>query len=107
MDQRSHARGFGAALALPLIRLFFGPLRHAAIAICVMAVTAFLTAWLNLHPTRMEGSMRFDTKQLLERLTLALGVAAVGIALLATVARSSGDPILVRHDPAVIAAAHN
>ena len=28
--------------------------------------------------------MRFDTKQLLERLTLALGVAAVGIALLAT-----------------------
>ena len=27
MDQRSHARGFGAALALPLIRLFFGPLR--------------------------------------------------------------------------------
>jgi len=49
--------------------------------------------------------MRFDTKQLLERLTLALGVAAVGIALLATVARSTGDPIL--HDPAVIAAARN
>ena len=72
-----------------------------------MAVTAFLTAWLNLHPTRMEGSMRFDTKQLLERLTLALGVAAVGIALLATVARSNGGPNLVRHDPAVIAAAHN
>jgi hypothetical protein len=55
----------------------------------------------------MEGSMRFETKQLLERLTLALGVAAVGIALLATVARSNGDPILVRHDQAVIAVAHN
>jgi hypothetical protein len=86
---------------------FFGPLRHAAIAISVMAVTAFLTAWLNLHLTRMEAFMRFDTKQLLERLTLALGVAAVGIALLATVARSNGDSILARHDPAVIAAAHN
>ena len=72
-----------------------------------MAVTAFLTAWFNLHPTRMEAFMRFDTKQLLERLTLALGVAAVGIALLATVARSNGAPILVRHDPAVIAAAHD
>jgi hypothetical protein len=70
-----------------------------------MAVTAFLSAWFNLHPIRMEGSMRFDTKQLIERLTLALGVAAVGIALLATVARSSGDPILARHDVAVIAAA--
>jgi hypothetical protein len=69
-----------------------------------MAVTAFLTVWFNLHPTRMEGSMRFDTKQLLERLTLALGVAAVGITLLATIARSNGDPILVRHDPAVIVA---
>jgi hypothetical protein len=52
----------------------------------------------------MEAFMRFDTKQLLERLTLALGVAAVGIALLATVARSN-DPILVGHEPAVIAAA--
>jgi hypothetical protein len=51
--------------------------------------------------------MRFDTKQLLERLTLALGVAAVGIALLATVARSNGGPNLVRPDPAVIAAAHD
>ena len=51
--------------------------------------------------------MRFDTKQLLERLTLALGVAAVGITLLATIALSNGAPILVRHDPAVIAAAHN
>ena len=50
--------------------------------------------------------MRFDTKQLLERLTLALGVAAVGITLIA-IARSNGAPILVRHDPAVIAAAHN
>ena len=48
--------------------------------------------------------MRFDTKQLIERLTLALGVAAVGITLLATIARSNGDPILVRHDPAVIVA---
>jgi hypothetical protein len=73
----------------------------------VMAVTAFLTAWFNLQTIRMEGSMRFDTKQLLERLTLALGVAAVGITLLATIARSNGDPILVRHDPAVIAVAHN
>jgi hypothetical protein len=72
-----------------------------------MAVTAFLSAWFNLHPTRMEGSMRFDTKQLLERLTLALGVAAVGITLLATIARSNGDPVLARHDPAVIAVAHN
>jgi hypothetical protein len=72
-----------------------------------MAVTAFLTAWFNLHPTRMEGSMRFDTKQLLERLMLALGVAAVGITLLATIARSNGDPIVVHHDPAVIAAAHD
>ena len=72
-----------------------------------MAVTAFLTAWLNLHLTRMEAFMRFDTKQLLERLTLALGVAAVGITVLATIARSNGDPILVRHDPAVIAAANN
>ena len=72
-----------------------------------MAVTAFLTARFNLHPTRMEAFMRFDTKQLLERLTLALGVAAVGIGLLATVARSTGDPILVRHDPAVIVAAHD
>ena len=51
--------------------------------------------------------MRFDTKQLLERLMLAFGVAAVGITLLATIARSNGDPILVRHDPAVIAAAHD
>jgi hypothetical protein len=84
---------------------FFGPPRRAAIARGVMAVTAFLAAWFNLHPTRMEGSMRFETKQLIERLTLALGVAAVGIALLATVARSSGDPILARHDVAVIAAA--
>jgi hypothetical protein len=72
-----------------------------------MAVTAFLSAWFNLHPTRMEASMRFDTKQLLERLTLALGVAAVGITLLATIARSNGDPILVRHDPAVIVAVHD
>jgi hypothetical protein len=72
-----------------------------------MAVTAFLTAWFNLHPIRMEGFMRFDTKQLLERLTLALGVAAVGIALLATVARSNGDPILASHDSTVIAAVHN
>jgi hypothetical protein len=70
----------------------------------VTAVTAFLAGEFNLHPTRMEAFMRFDTKQLLERLTLALGVAAVGIALLATVARSN-DPILVGHDPAVIAAA--
>jgi hypothetical protein len=77
------------------------------IAIGVMTVTAFLPAWFNLLPTRMEGSMRFETKQLLERLTLALGVAAVGIALLATVARSNGDPVLVRHDQAVIAAAHD
>ena len=101
------ARGFGAGPALLPIRHFFGPPRRAAIARGVMAVTAFLAAWFNLHPTRMEGSMRFETKQLIERLTLALGVAAVGIALLATVARSSGDPILARHDPAVIAAAHN
>jgi hypothetical protein len=55
----------------------------------------------------MEAFMRFDTKQLLERLTLALGVAAVGIGLLATVARSNGDPILVRPDRAVIVAAHD
>ena len=78
----------GANLVLPLpfpLSISFGPLRHAAFVISVMAVTAFLTAWFNLHPTRMEGSMRFDTKQLLERLTLALGVAAVGITLLATV----------------------
>ena len=34
-------------------------------------------------------------------------LAAVGIALLATVARSNGGPNLVRHDPAVIAAAHD
>ncbi len=72
-----------------------------------MAVTAFFTAWFNLHPTKMEGSMRFDTKPQLERLMLALGVAAVGITLLATIARSNGDPILVRHDPAVIAVAHD
>ena len=32
--------------------------------------------------------MRFDTKRRFERLMLALGVGAVGIALLATVARS-------------------
>jgi hypothetical protein len=98
-----------ASVPLPfhLHPAFFGPLRHAAIAISVMAVTAFLTAWLNLHLTRMEAFMRFDTKPLLERLTLALGVAAVGIALLATVARSNADSILARHDPAVIAAAHN
>jgi hypothetical protein len=96
---------FGAGPVPPPIRIFFSPARRAAIALGVMAVTAFLTAWFNLHPTRMEGSMRFDTKQLIERLTLALGVAAVGIALLATVARSSGDPILARHDVAVIAAA--
>jgi hypothetical protein len=50
-----------------------------------MAVTAFLTAWFNLYPTRMEGFMRFDIRQQIERLTLALGVAAVGITLLATV----------------------
>jgi hypothetical protein len=72
-----------------------------------MAVTAFPSGWFNLPPTRMEGSMRFDTKQLLERLTLALGVAAVGITLLATIARSNGDPVLVRHDPAVIAVAQD
>jgi hypothetical protein len=33
----------------------------------------------------MEAFMRFDIKQQIERLTLALGVAAVGITLLATV----------------------
>jgi hypothetical protein len=42
----------------------------------------------------MEASMRFSTRQRIERLTLALGVAAVGIALLATVARSHSEPIL-------------
>jgi hypothetical protein len=46
--------------------------------------------------------MRFDTTQRFERLMLALGVAAVGITLLATVARSHGEPSLeVRHEAAV------
>jgi hypothetical protein len=41
----------------------------------------------------MEAIMRFDTRQLIERLTLALGVAAVGIAILcAAAARSHGGP---------------
>jgi hypothetical protein len=65
-----------------------------------MAVTALLTAQFNLHPTRMEGSMRFDTKRRFERLMLALGVGAVGIALLATVARSQPS-LEVRHEAAV------
>ena len=60
-------------------------MRRTAFAIGVMAVTAFLGAWFNLYPTRMEGFMRFDIRQQIERLTLALGVAAVGITLLATV----------------------
>ena len=48
--------------------------------------------------------MRFDTTQRFERLMLALGVAAVGITLLATVARSHGEPILeVHHEAAVFA----
>ena len=51
----------------------------------MIAVTAFLTAWFNLQSTKMEAFMRFDIKQQIERLTLALGVAAVGITLLATV----------------------
>ena len=82
MDKGSPSRGFSAALAL--IR-FFRSLRPAAIANSVMAVTAFLTAWFNLQSTKMEAFMRFDIKQQIERLTLALGVAAVGITLLATV----------------------
>jgi uncharacterized membrane protein YwzB len=78
----------GANLVLPLpfpLSISFGPLRHAAFVISVMAVTAFLTAWFNLQSTKMEAFMRFDIKQQIERLTLALGVAAVGITLLATV----------------------
>jgi hypothetical protein len=51
----------------------------------------------------MEAFMRFATRQLIERLTLSLSVAAVGIALLATIARSHGEPILeVRYEAAAI-----
>lgn len=46
--------------------------------------------------------MRFDTTQRFERLMLALGVAAVGITLLATVARSHGEPILEVHREAAV-----
>jgi hypothetical protein len=48
------------------------------------------------------GSTRFQLQS--ER---PLGVTAVAITLLATIARSNGHPILVRHEPAAFAAAHN
>lgn len=41
--------------------------------------------------------MRFDTRQLMERLALALGVAMAGLVLLGAVARSHGAPIFVVH----------
>jgi hypothetical protein len=50
----------------------------------------------------MEVSMRFDTTQRFERLMLALGVAAVGITLLATIARSHGEPIPGVHREAAV-----
>jgi hypothetical protein len=41
--------------------------------------------------------MRFDTRQLIERLALALGMAVAGLVLLGAVARSQAAPILAEH----------
>jgi hypothetical protein len=41
--------------------------------------------------------MRFDTRQLIERLALALGMAVAGLVLFGAVARSHGAPILAEH----------
>jgi hypothetical protein len=41
--------------------------------------------------------MRFDIRQLIERLALALGMAVAGLVLLGAVARSQAAPILAEH----------
>lgn len=41
--------------------------------------------------------MRFDTRQLIERLALALGMAVAGLVLFGAVARSQAAPILAEH----------
>ena len=41
--------------------------------------------------------MQFGTRQLIERVTLALGVASVGIVMFGAIARSQGAPIVLNH----------
>ena len=66
---------------------------------------------LDIHRTRqliVVGPFREPDSTLGGRfVAAAVVVLAVGITLLATIARSNGDPILVRHDPAVIVAVHD
>ena len=57
-----------------------------------MAVTALSDHWFSLT-ARMEATMQFGTKQLIERLSLALVAGTVGIAILGTAAAlSHSDP---------------
>lgn len=64
------------------------------IVLGVMAVTAVFQRYF--YPPNhigMEAFMQFHTRELIARLTLALGVAATGIALFAAVALPHGAPI--------------
>jgi hypothetical protein len=55
-----------------------------------------------VSPSRMEATMQFSTKQLIERLSLALGAGAVGITILVTAAAlSHSDP--ARQEVAIVA----